>query len=122
MEDEPVYIYITSILILYPLKKSNKTLINGGFNMKRFYILLFLLVGLCYYFLWRNNQVFAYRNQLFVQRLWMGYDIHQEYIDSIEHRYTYMEMMFSFKPLKSRYWYTEEEIKKYQLNLVDEAM
>ena len=61
--------------------------------MKRFYILLFLLVGLCYYFLWRNNQVFAYRNQLFVQRLWMDYDIHQEYIDSIEHRYTYMEMV-----------------------------
>lgn len=89
--------------------------------MKRFYILLVLLVGLCYYFLWRNNQVFAYRNQLHVQRLWMDYDIHQEYIDSIEHRYTYMEMVFSFKPIKSRYWYTEEEIQKYQLNLVDEA-
>ena len=89
--------------------------------MKRFYILLFLLVGFCFYFLWRNNQVFAYRNQLHVQRLWMGYDIHQEYIDSIEHRYTYMEMVFSFKPIESRYWYTEEEIQKYQLNLVDEA-
>lgn len=32
-----------------------------------------------------------------------------------------MEMVFSFKPIKSRYWYTEEEIQKYQLNLVDEA-
>lgn len=90
--------------------------------MKRFYILLFLLVGFCFYFAWRNNQVFAYRNQLCVQRLWMSYDIHQEYIDSIENRYTYMEMVFSFKPIKSRYWYTEEEIQKYQLNLVDEAM
>ena len=89
--------------------------------MKRFYILLVLLVGLCYYFLWRNNQVLAYRNQLFVQRLWRDYDIHQEYIDSREHRYTYMEMVFSFKPIESRYWYTEEEIQKYQLNLVDEA-
>ena len=89
--------------------------------MKRFYILLFLLVGFSFYFSWRNNQVFAYRNQLFVQRLWMDYDIHQEYIDSIENRYTYMEMVFSFKPIKSRYWYTEEENQKYQLNLVDEA-
>ena len=95
--------------------------------MKRHYILLFwfqmsILIGFCFYFGWCNNQVFAYRNQLFVQRLWMGYDIHQEYIDRIEHRYTYMEMLFSFKPIKSCYWYTEEEIQKYQLNLVDEAI
>lgn len=91
------------------------------FSAILFWFFLLFLVGLCYYAIYRNNKVFHYRNQLIVQRLFIDGDIHDEFINKIEKRYTYNEMFFSFKPLESKYWFTDEEVKKYRLDLVDEV-
>lgn len=32
--------------------------------------------------------------------------------DKFYYKYSYMQMFFSFRPLKLEYWYTEEEINK----------
>lgn len=85
-------------------------------------LIVYLLVGFCYYGIYRNNRVFAYKNQLVVQRLWMDCDNHDAYIREIENRYSYLDFFFSFKPIESKYWFKEEEIKKYKLELVDEAI
>ncbi len=82
---------------------------------------IFILLAICYYGMYRNHKVFSYRSQLWVQRLWMDYDKHDDYIREIENRYTYYDFFFSFKPMKSKYWFTQEEIDKYRLELVDEA-
>lgn len=79
------------------------------------------LLVICYYGIYRNNKVLAYKNQLWVQRLWMDCDNHDDYIRDIESRYTYFDFFFSFKPIKSKYWFTQEEIERYKLELVDEA-
>ena len=44
------------------------------------------------------------------------------FVKDIYNRYTYYDYFFSFKPLKSEYWFTKEEVKKYQLKLVDKAV
>ena len=82
---------------------------------------ILILLAICFYGVYRNNKVFSYRSQLWVQRLWMDYDKHDDYIKEIESRYTYFDFFFSFKPMKSKYWFTQEEIDKYRLELVDEA-
>lgn len=49
-------------------------------------------------------------------------EYHDEFVDNIYERYSYYDYFFSFKPLKSEYWFTEEEVNKYQLELVDKAV
>jgi hypothetical protein len=82
---------------------------------------ILILLAICYYGMYRNHKVSSYKSQLWVQRLWMDYDKHDDYIREIENRYTYYDFFFSFKPMKSKYWFTQEEIDKYRLELVDEA-
>lgn len=82
---------------------------------------IFILLAICYYGMYRSCKVNSYIRQLWVQRLWMDYDKHDDYIKEIENRYTCYDYFFSFKPMKSKYWFTQEEIDKYRLELVDEA-
>ena len=76
---------------------------------------------ICFYGVYRNNKVFAYKSQLGIQRLWMDLDNHDAFIKEIENRYTYIDFLFSLKPIESKYWFTQEEIERYKLELVDEA-
>lgn len=80
-----------------------------------------LLLAICYYGLYRSMIVKTYKDQLGLQRLWMDLDNHESFINNIENRYTYWDFFFSFKPMKSEYWFTREEIEKYKLELVDKA-
>lgn len=79
------------------------------------------LLAICYYGIYRCIIVKSYTNQLVVQRLWMDLDNHENFIKDIESRYTYWDFFFSFKPMKSKYWFTQKEIERYKLELVDEA-
>ena len=54
--------------------------------------------------------------------MYVGIDYHDEYEETIYKRYSYTEMFLSFKPMESKYWFTEEEIEKYKLELVDNAV
>jgi hypothetical protein len=81
-----------------------------------------LLVGMCYYGMFRSLKAQHYINQLSVQRLYMDIERHDSFVNDIYNRYTYYDYFFSFKPLKSEYWFTEDEVNKYQLELVDKAV
>ena len=83
------------------------------------YIVLATIILFFYYGLYRNEQTYLFRNRLRWQTLALKADKFQEYNDSIYSRYSYNDFMYSFKPLKVKYWYTEEEIEKYKLYLVD---
>lgn len=86
-----------------------------------FWFILILTLSSCYYLLFRNTRVLSYRNQLSVQQMFVDIGYHDEFKTDIYDRYTYLDMLFSFKPLESKYWYSDEEISKYHLELVDEA-
>ena len=86
-----------------------------------FLISLMFVVGLGYYGIFRNNKVLSYKMQLSVQRLYVDTKYYHEFKENILGRYTYFDFLFSFKPLKSKYWFTEEEVEKYELERVDEA-
>ncbi len=94
---------------------------NISFKSVFFYIFMTILIGLCYYFLFRNNAVFHYKCQLSVQRSFVDIKYHDEFVIKILDRYSYYDLLLSFKPLESKYWFSEEEINKYQLYLVDKA-
>ena len=100
--------------------KTNK-MSKYKFYLSMDFLVVLILVSMCYYGLYRNMRVKSYKDQLVVQRLWMDLDNHDDYIKNIESRYTYWDFFFSFKPMESRYWFSQEEIDKYQLELVDEA-
>ena len=91
-----------------------------------FIVLLILFTILCLYFLIRNNKVCEFRISI-------GNKIYNNFLilieDSVEeagkyytsackevcNKYTYDQMLYSFKPLKLKYWFTEEEIKLLKL-------
>ena len=104
--------------------KSTRKGINKKINWSnvRFFSVIFGLLFCCYSLLLRNNQVFFFRNQLWAQRFFVDIYDHDDFVNNIEHRYSYTKLLFSFKPLKTTYWFTPEEIEKYRLNLVDEAL
>lgn len=79
------------------------------------------LITLCFYGMYRNNMVLSYRDQLSIQSIFVDIDYHDEFVDNIYKRYSYMDMFLSFRPMKSKYWFTNEEIEKYELERVDEA-
>lgn len=85
-----------------------------------FYIVMGVVISFLYYGLYRNEQTFSFHKKLLCQSFALKADKIQEYNDSICYRYSYTDFLFSFKPLKVKYWYTEEEIEKYKLYLVDE--
>ena len=104
--------------------KSTRKGINKKINWfnVRYLSMVFGLVLCGYLSLHRNNQVFFFRNQLWAQRFFVDIYDHDDFVNNIEDRYSYIRLLFSFKPLKTTYWFTPEEIEKYRLNLVDEAL
>ena len=48
------------------------------------------------------------KKDLFVKSWW---EYHRDYMWSLTQKHSFNKMVYSFKPLKLKYWYTEEEIK-----------
>lgn len=86
---------------------------------------IILIVAANLYILIRNEKVFVFRTYILdraynelLRILYEGIDkyesMHKEW-NKIYDRHSYNKMLFSFKPLKSEHWFTEEEIKKFNL-------
>lgn len=52
-----------------------------------------------------DNQILK---ELYLKSWWSN---HRDYMWSLTQKYSFNKMVCSFKPLKLKYWYTEEEIK-----------
>lgn len=90
-----------------------------NFSLRILSIVLMTMISFFYYGLYRNEQTYLFRHRLRWHTLALKAYKFKEYNDSIYSRYSYNDFMYSFKPLKVKYWYTEEEIEKYKLYLVD---
>lgn len=77
--------------------------------------LLFLL-GIGY--IRRDSAVFNFRTQLFFQHWYVEDEYQDEYLRLIS-TYTRDTLLYSTKPLRTKYWFTEEQIEKYKLYMVD---
>lgn len=76
-----------------------------------------LLIIVCGYELWRNERVFQFRKELVnqsyeaaVHYIHAGQLDKSRLVDVLTEKHSYDAMLFSFKPLKLRCWFTEEEI------------
>ena len=87
-----------------------------------YFLFLIVIISLCYYGVFRSIEALHYINQLSIQRLYMDIERHDSFVKDIYNRYTYYDYFFSFKPLKSEYWFTKEEVDKYKLELVDKVV
>ncbi len=78
------------------------------------------LLTLCIYIRIRNNRVYAFRmsildvidskaRKIIVQNTIASEEISQLF--EILNAVSYTKMLYSFKPLKVEYWFTEEELK-----------
>ena len=90
--------------------------------INKYFLFLIIVVSFGYYGIFRSMKVFHYISQLSIQRLYMDIERHDSFIKDIYGRYTYYDYFFSFKPLKSEYWFTKNEVDKYQLELVDKTV
>lgn len=84
-----------------------------------------LIVAANLYIPIRNEKVFVFRTYIldraYDELLRISHEdidkyesMHKEW-DKIYDRHSYNKMLFSFKPLKSEHWFTEKEIKKFNL-------
>lgn len=80
--------------------------------------LIFLNILLCFtlYILIRNDRVYIFRLRILnLCRIYCIKHIEKNYkspIDRFYKKWAYYQMLFSFKPLKLKYWFTEEEIRE----------
>lgn len=84
--------------------------------------ILILVAIVCCYILFRNEKV--YKFNIYILNLTSAYcerriledNISYEDIDNIydkyARKYSYDDMLYSLKPLKLEYWFTEEEINE----------
>lgn len=86
------------------------------------FLFLIVVVSFCYYGIFRSIKALHYINQLSIHCLFMDIENHDSFVRDIYNRYTYYDYFFSFKPLKSEYWFTKEEVNRYQLKLVDKTV
>lgn len=83
-------------------------------------IALIAMVFVWYFCIYRNDRLLLFK--FHIVHLCTVYDIlHPVELNSeedafkwFEEKYTYNQMLFSFKPLKLEAWYTPEEISKIQ--------
>lgn len=86
---------------------------------------IILIVAANLYIAIRNDKVFTFRKYI-IDRAYDEmlsilhkdidkYESMYEEWDKIYNRRPYYKMVFSFKPLKSEQWFTEEEIKRFNL-------
>jgi hypothetical protein len=89
-------------------------------------MLVVIFLGFIYFYLLiRNKKVYLFREYLRVRAYDEIHRVLKEDIDKFEplfeewsyvyKRHSYSKMVFIPRPLKSRYWFTEEEIKKFNL-------
>ena len=90
--------------------------------VNKYFLFLIIVVSFSCYGIFRSIKALHYINQLSVQRLYMDLERHDSFVEDIYGRYTYYDYFFSFKPLKSEYWFTKDEVDKYQLELVDKII
>lgn len=93
-------------------------------------LVLLILIVLCFYILYRNNKVYCFRvslgNILYneLKRILNTYkdddEFHEdeinyshikEKIEGLLNKYSYNKYLLSFKPLKLKNWFTEEELE-----------
>lgn len=70
-------------------------------------ILVYIFTFYMFYLLIRNDKVLNLRINIIYLEL-----CNKITIGKYSKRYSYSKMLFSFKPLKLKYWFTEEEIKE----------
>ena len=64
------------------------------------------------YLLYRNNKVYRFRNDILDHMYYSDIDWDKWLkARNIYTKYSYDDMVFSFKPIKLESWFTEEEIK-----------
>ena len=92
-------------------------------------ILVTVLVA-AFYTMWRNNKVYVFRMEIrhkcygvlynFLEGLKDDKELDERYeereqlemkVDEILSKHSYESMLFSLKPLKPKYWFTNEEIE-----------
>lgn len=89
-------------------------------------MLVVIFLGFIYFYLLiRNKKVYLFREYLRVRAYDEIHRVLKEDIDKFEplfeewsyvyKRHSYSKMVFIPRPLKSRYWFTEEEVKKFNL-------
>lgn len=90
------------------------------------YVVIFLILfGFYIYLLIMNKKVYLFRAYLRVRANDEIHRVLKEDIDKFEplleewsyayKRHSYSKMVFIPRPLKSSYWFTEEEVKKFNL-------
>ena len=96
-----------------------------------------LMIVVSIYFLWRNNKVYDFSIEInnrcydvlinFLDSLKDDEELNERYGeyeqlkmkgDEILLKHSYNSMLFSLKPLKPKYWYTNEEIEFMNLKFV----
>ncbi len=89
------------------------------------FVILFMAIVIAVYLDIRNDRVYAFSKHIIacshdeIQRV-LYEDIDRgkqllEQFNKIDDRNTYDRMLYSIKPLKVKYWFTEEEIKTFNL-------
>nr|UWG82529.1 MAG: hypothetical protein [Bacteriophage sp.] len=89
-------------------------------------MLVVIFLGFIYFYLLiRNKKVYLFREYLRVRANDEIHRVLKEDIDKFEplleewsyayKRHSYSKMVFIPRPLKSSYWFTEEEVKKFNL-------
>lgn len=93
-------------------------------------VILLCIWFFLFYIMYRNDKVYNFLTKInfiihnnIINRL-DSYESGEEYIEDYDNfqrysnlmnklrdKYTYNKLLWSFKPLKLKYWYTEEEIK-----------
>lgn len=76
------------------------------------YVLIVCSIGVIFsmYVLIRNNKVHKFRTHLINLIYKDGANNFWEKIELLD-KYTYENMLYSFKPLKMEYWFTDDELK-----------
>lgn len=74
-------------------------------------ILSCLFIGI--YLLFRNNKVYKFRTRIIDLETYkyLAEKSYERNPYELHDRYTYAEMIFSFKPLKLENWFTKEEVE-----------
>lgn len=82
-------------------------------------VLFIFLIIFCIYLLFRSHKVLKFRHFLIdlaykyaYEEIIKGNFNYKTVYEQFVYKYTYANMLFSFKPLKLESWYTKEEIEK----------
>lgn len=82
-------------------------------------IIFIISFALSIYFFYRNDETYKFRT--YINQMCYDYNIrHLSPLSNLKEdaykwfydKYSYEDMLFSFNPLKLKYWYTKEEIDK----------